>query len=280
VAFASAPVSLAAGAVAGPLTLQLQTGGVADTATADQPVALTTSSPKGGFSTTATGPWSPTLTVTIPAGASSTAFYYTDSLAGTPAITARGVSQVETVVPGPLANLTVTPASASVRAGASQTFSAAGADAYGNAVAVAPAWALSSSTLGRLSTAGGASTVFTGSARAATGKLTASSGGISVAASIIVTRPRPRVAGVGTRMVAGHLVAIARVVAGSQPAAGVPLTLRVRRGSSIVAVVQGRTGANGKLLWRSKKRVPRAVYVARAVIRSRSTASRTQHPAR
>jgi hypothetical protein len=44
--------------------------------------------------------------------------------------------------------------------------------------------------------------------------------------------------------------------------------------------VQGRTGANGKLLWRSKKRVPRGAYVARAVIRSRSTASRTQHPTR
>jgi len=81
-------------------------------------------------------------------------------------------------------------------------------------------------------------------------------------------------------MVGGHLVAIARVVAGAQPAAGVPLTLRARRGSSTVALVQGRTGVNGKLLWRSKKRVPRGAYVARAIIRSLSTASRTQQSAR
>src|SRR5205823_738712 len=70
VGFASAPVALSAGGVAGPLTVQLQTAGVPDTATADQPVALTTTSPNGGFSTTAAGPWSPTLTVTIPAGSS------------------------------------------------------------------------------------------------------------------------------------------------------------------------------------------------------------------
>jgi hypothetical protein len=81
-------------------------------------------------------------------------------------------------------------------------------------------------------------------------------------------------------MVGGHVVATARVLLGSQPAKGVPLTLRVRRGSSVLAVVQGRTGANGKLLWRSKRKLPRGRYVAKAVVRSSSTASRTQQSAR
>src|SRR5439155_7615034 len=51
VAFASAPFALAAGAVAGPLAVQLQTDGVTVADASDQTVTLTTTSPSGGFST-------------------------------------------------------------------------------------------------------------------------------------------------------------------------------------------------------------------------------------
>jgi hypothetical protein len=67
-------------------------------------VNLTTSSPAGGFSTSPGGPWTPTLTVTIPAGTATASFYYEDSQAGTPAITAStdaygSATQTETVAP-------------------------------------------------------------------------------------------------------------------------------------------------------------------------------------
>jgi len=280
VGFATVPFQLTAGTVSAPVTLQVQTAGAPDVATSDQVLTLATSSPKGGFSTVATGPFTPTLTVTIPTGGSTASVYYTDTLAGTPTIAAGAVSQIEAVAAGPLARLAVTPATATVRTGASQTFSTTGFDAYGNGVAPAATWTLSSTALGRLSATTSSSTVFTAGTRGGSLGLTATSGAISSTASITVTKPRLRLAGVGTKMVGGHLVASARVLAGSQPVRGVALTLRVRRGSSVLAVVEGRTAANGKLLWRSKKKLPRAPYVARAVIRSASTASRTQQPAR
>jgi hypothetical protein len=276
VAFASAPFALTAGTVSAPVTLQVQTAGAPDVATADQVIAIATTSPGGGLSTAASGPFTPTLSVTIPTGASSATFYYTDTLAGAPTITAGAVAQQESVVAAPLAKLSVSPATSSVRTSSAQPFAATGSDAFGNAVAVAPAWALSTTILGRLSTATGPTTTFTASSHTGSVRLTASAGGLSAAAAINVFKPRARVAGVGTKMVGGHVVAVARVLAGAAPAAGVPLTLRVRRGSSILAVVLGRTDGRGTLQWRSKKPLKRGRYVASAVIRTASTASRTQ----
>lgn len=57
------------------------------------------------------------------------------------------------VVPGPLASIAVSPARADVPAGTSAVFSAAGLDAAGNAVAIEPAWELSS-PVGRIDAAG------------------------------------------------------------------------------------------------------------------------------
>src|SRR5207237_811950 len=78
-------------------------------------------------------------------------FYYDDTKAGSPTVTASatGMSsgiQTETVNPGPLATMTVSPAAASVSAGGTQIFTASGAGAYGNAVAPSDAtWSLTSS---------------------------------------------------------------------------------------------------------------------------------------
>jgi hypothetical protein len=116
--------------------------------------------------------------------------------------------------------------------------------------------------------------------RAGRGTITAAVDGISASAAITVSRPPARVAGVGAKRIGGHVVATARVLAGSEPVAGISLILRVRRGSSTIAVVSGRTGKNGQLRWRSRHKLPRGAYVARATIRSRSTASRTQQSSR
>jgi hypothetical protein len=283
--FASAPFGVAAGAVAGPVAVQLQTNDVPVTAPSDQAVALTTTSPSGAFSTAPTGPWSPTLSLTIPTGASTASFYYTDTLAGSPTLSASGAAQVETVTPGAVAKLAIAPGNATVAAGNSQSFTVTGSDAYGNVVLGTPTWTLSSSVLGRLLAAADGSALFTAGTRAASGSVTATVGTVTASAPITVTKPKPkpkpspqpRVAGVGIKMVSGHLVATARVLTGARPAAGVALLLHVRKGSSTVARVQGRTRADGTLRWRSAKKLPRAAYVAKAVIRSRSTASRTQH---
>jgi hypothetical protein len=118
----------------------------------------------------------------------------------------------------------------------------------------------------------GAGTTFTAGAAAGRAVLTATAGTLKATARITITKPVPRVAFVGTKMVAGHLVVTARVLAARRPAAGVRLQLKVRKGASVVALVLGRTKGDGRLVWRSKHPLPRAHYVVRATIRSASTA--------
>ena len=93
-------------------------------------------------------------------------------------------------------------------------------------------------------------------------------------------QPRLRVASVRWKLVAHHLVVTVEVLRGSTAVRGVPIVLRVRKGSSVVAVVETRTSARGLVVWRSPRKLPTGRYVAKAAIRSASTASRTQHSAR
>ena len=262
-----------------PLTVAVATAGVAQVQSADTPVTLTTTSPQGGFATAATGPFTPTLTATIPAGASSATVYYSDRLAGSATVSAAlagqaAVTQTETVTAAPLARLTVAPATATVTAGGTVGLTASGADAFGNALPVTPAWSLSTTAYGHLS-----GSTFVASRRTGRVVVTATSGTVSGTATITVVRPPAHVV-VGTKSVAGHLVVTATVLRGSTAAPGVPLTLRVRKGSSTIAVVRARTGKHGTLRWRSRGRLPRAHYVVKATIRSASTASRTQQSSR
>ena len=78
----------------------------------------------------------------------------------------------------------------------------------------------------------------------------------------------PPTASVTVRRVEGHIVA--KVVV--RPHARVVITLRVRRGSSVVAAVTTRTTAAGTFTWRSRRKLPKGRYIARAVVRSASTA--------
>ncbi|MGN6799527.1 MAG: hypothetical protein ACTHKS_15410 [Gaiellaceae bacterium] len=81
-------------------------------------------------------------------------------------------------------------------------------------------------------------------------------------------RPAPPTAGVSVRRMNGHVVATVVV----KPHVRVVVNLRVRRGSSVVADVTARTSATGTFTWRSRKRLPAGRYVARAFVRSASTA--------
>jgi hypothetical protein len=160
-------------------------------------VTLSSSSAAGAFSVSPEGPWSPTLSVDVPAGASSVSIYYRDTAVGTPTLTARAAgrengSQVETVQAGPLASIAVTPSSASIALGSSATFTASGADAYGNPVTPAATWTASG---GSVSPTSGPTTTFTPSA-AGTATVTASANGVSAVASVTVTATPAKVSSI------------------------------------------------------------------------------------
>jgi hypothetical protein len=190
-AITTPPAAFIAGASM-PVSVQIQTAGVAQNATSDQTVTFATSSSRGAFSTSASGPWTATLGVTIPAGASSASVFYTDTLAGSAAISASlagqpSATQTESVTAAALAQLSLTPASATVLYGRSVKLTATGTDGYGNAVATAPAWTLSSGAYGRLYPAGTAAT-FTAANRTGWVTVTASSGGVNGSARLSVVR--------------------------------------------------------------------------------------------
>jgi hypothetical protein len=266
VAVTSAPLSLVAGTAAGPLTVQVQTAGVADTAKADLPVTFTSTSPAGGFAASASGPFTPSLTVTIPAGGTSASVYYTDTLAGTPTISATpaggpAVTQQATVAAAPAAPIVVTPAAAKVRAGAKVQLAAAGRDAFGNAAPVAVTWTASA---GAVSPGG----LLTAPATAGTVIVTAAAGALTATATVAVTRPAPKVSSARASRVGGHV--LARVVV--RPAGRVRIAVRVRRGSSTVARLTTWTTRTGTFTWRSKRNLPPGRYVMSVVVRSASTA--------
>src|SRR5206468_3085451 len=72
--FASAPATLTAGTPSGPLSVQVQQAGIAQTAASPVTVTLASSSAAGAFAPTADGPWTSTLSVDVPAGASAATF--------------------------------------------------------------------------------------------------------------------------------------------------------------------------------------------------------------
>src|SRR5579862_7701522 len=276
--FATAPLTMTAGTTAGPITVQLSTGGVVTTATSPQLVALTTTSPHGAFSTSSAGPWTPTLTLTIPVGASSASFYYQDTTAGTPTVSATlpgqpPATQTVTVVAAAPATIAVEPRSATVMGGTERLFSAQVADSFGNPSTASVTWTLSVPALGTLAPPTAGSTTFTASTTAAgRGRITATVGGLTATAVVTVKRPPPTIGGTLTRHVQGRLVVTVWVVRGTARAKGVAVSLVVRRGSSLVARLTGRTDLHGRYMWHSRHRLPAGRYTVRAAIRSSSTA--------
>ena len=219
-AFVSAPVAATAGSAAGPLTLQLQTLGLAVSASSARTLTLASTSPTGAFATVPTGPWTSTLALPLPAGGSAASFFYLDSSPGSPTLTA-------TLDGGAVASQTE-----SIIAAAPPT----PAPPDPNAPPAAPSQ--------------------TGAAAALASN------------PVAAAKPSARVASVSTRRIGGHLVVSVRVKAGSAPAGRVQVSIRVRRGSSLVAAVTRTTTRAGLASWRSRLALPRAHYIATAVLPS------------
>src|SRR2546426_493990 len=126
---------------AGPITVQSQDSfGNPSNPSSTETVALTSSSPDSPkFSLTSGG--SALTSVSIPSSANSVSFFYGDTKAGTPAITATGsgafsstVTQTETVNTGSLDHLSLSPITSSITFGQSQTYIATGQDQFNNSL--------------------------------------------------------------------------------------------------------------------------------------------------
>lgn len=185
-AFSPSNETLTAGTAAGPVTVDLSAAQSAPVS-----VTLATSSPNGGFATSAGGPFSSTMTLSVPAGATQTpGFYYYDTAAGSPTVTASAAgwssaALAVSVAPGALTAITVSPSTATVASGANQVFTATGYDAYGNQVSVDPSWTTTVPGAS-LSQSTGTSTTFTAGQGAASGQVTASADGVSGSATVTV----------------------------------------------------------------------------------------------
>jgi hypothetical protein len=205
--------------------------------------------------------------VTILTGTSSATVYYTDTHAGTASLLATpagqpAVGQTLTVVPAAPTSLSVTPAKATIKPGTRLQLTATAKDAFANVVPSAATWKASS---GAVSAAG----LFTAPRTAGKVTVTATVGALTATTTVTVAKPAPKVASARASRVAGRVVA--RVVV--KPASRVALIMRVRRGSSLVAVVTARTTRTGSFTWRSRHKLPPGHYVVRAtLLRSASTA--------
>jgi hypothetical protein len=187
--FASAAQTLTAGSASDPITVQLS-----QPASTSVTISVVSSSAAGGFSTSAAGPWSTSLPLTVAPGTiSSGSFYYEDTRAGSPILTASAsgytsTTQTETVTAAALATISVSPATAQLRAGTTKAFSAVGSDGYGNPVSVMPTWSMSP-TLGTFSPNPGNPTTFS-AGTVGTGTITANVGAIAGNASVSVLAKR------------------------------------------------------------------------------------------
>jgi hypothetical protein len=269
--FATPPVTIVAGTPSPAITVDLQIDGIPQNATAPVQVTLTSSSPTGLFSLAATGPWTSALPVTIQPGTSSASFYYQDTTAGSPVITAsapglQSAQQTETITAGQLTSLTVSPATATVVAGTPATFTSNGVDSFGNSAPVAATWAVTPPEFGALSTASGTSTTFTpvpgavGTAQV-TATVSTATGPVTATATLTLTQPKLRASSIryGTRK--RHLVVTVAVVDGSKQAVpGASVSLTVFRGGSKFASSTARTRTTGKLTLTFNRQVVPGCY--------------------
>jgi hypothetical protein len=266
--FSSAPVTVNAGDASAPITVQLQTEGVADPDANPVTVTLATSSPQGGFSTSAAGPWTSTIDVTIPAGSTTgDAVYYRDTQAGAVTLTAtasgrQSGTQSATVSASTVASVSVSPATATVGFGGTQTLTATGYDAFGNPVTPSPTWSLGAGAPGTLSATTGSSVTFTAGSTAGTATVIATVGSSTATASITVKVAPLRVASIAYRLTDGRLAVTTLVVdaATGAPVGGAAASLAIYRNSSLYASGSGTTGSDGRLTVTTSSKVPAGCY--------------------
>jgi hypothetical protein len=261
-AFATPAQTIPAGTPSAAMSLALVTSsGLAVTTPTPLVVTLSSSSSTGVFSSSPAGPWSSTLSLTIaPGTGTSTGFYYQDTRAGSHVLTASAAgatsgTQTVTVTPGPVAAVAVTPASATVRARASRQFTAAGRDAYGNAVSASAAWSLNPARLGTIAPRTGAATTLTAGRALGTGTVTAAiaseSGTISATASVSVTPGRLRIGWIKYRSRGKTVLVNVRAVdAAGQSVSRALISVLVRRDGRRHFSARAVTGAGGRTFHR------------------------------
>jgi hypothetical protein len=260
-AFATPAQTVPAGTPSAAMSLALVTSsGLPVTTVIPLDVTLSSSSPQGTFSTSPEGPWSSTLTLTIAAGSGTSApFYYQDTLAGSHVLTASAAgatsgTQTVTVTPGPIATVAVSPASATVRARASQRFAAVGRDAYGNTVPVSAAWSMRPPPLGALAPRRGSATTFTARRVLGSGTVVASvvteAGTMSGTAGVRVAPARLRIGSIryGGRKNA-VLVTVAALDTSGRPVSGAVVSVLVRRDGRRYLSARGVTGPAGRTVY-------------------------------
>ena len=257
--FTSPPQTVAAGAPSGPIALTLlnATGAVQP---AQSPITITlrSNSPRGQFSLAPTGPWTPTLALSIPAGGSAAGpFYYLDTRAGSATVTASafGVTsgtQSETILPGAPVSLRVATGVRTVAAGASTPLSAIGTDQYGNAVPVTASWTVTPAGLGTIRPLAGSTVNFTAGPRGGVGTVTATGGGFTASAPIVVAPGSLRVAGIRYGIGAGRtlLVTVSLVDVRGRPVPNAYVSVLVRRRGYPFATGRGTTLGNGRKTFR------------------------------
>jgi hypothetical protein len=243
-----APTTLVAGVASPPLQLSGQASG-------SRPfvVTLRSSSPAGAFSTSSAGPWTPSLTLTLSPGTVLT-FSYRDTRAGRATLqaTAPGTTQATrdvTVVAGPTARVSVTPASRAIRARGEVTFKSAPTDAFGNAASAGVTWSVSPPTVGRLIRARGDSVVFQAGRVLGKATVTATAKGAtaSSSATVDVGPGALRIGSVVFRRTARGVEATITTVDGARrPVSLTRLAVVVELDGSRVTRVRVVTGAAGK----------------------------------
>jgi hypothetical protein len=141
IAFTTGPQILTAGTASGAITIQTQDATGAVNVPSDTTITLSSTSGAGRFSLL-TSPWIDITSVTITAGSDSASFYYNDTTAGTPTITAAespsegwtDATQQETVNAANLDHFTFATIISPQTAGAAFSITITGKDAYENTV--------------------------------------------------------------------------------------------------------------------------------------------------
>jgi hypothetical protein len=127
-------------ATQGPVSVTLEdSAGTPVMAPSGFDIGLGSSSPGGVFASSSGG--TPVTTASIPAGETSAAFYYGDTVAGTPTITLSppglpSVTQTETIAPAAPSAITLTPANSTILHGDSMLYEVMASDPFGNAIDV------------------------------------------------------------------------------------------------------------------------------------------------
>ena len=230
-------------------------------------LGVTVSATSAGVASSSAGPFSSTITATVPAGQSTSASFYVEATTvGSATLRASATGwatgdQTDSVAPGPLARIIVSPASASLAEGTTQVFGATGYDAYGNTVPMTPVWSVPA-VAGTLSSSTGPETTLTAGTTPVTVTLSATSGTITGTASVAVTGPSSMQVSLSdsTPKSAGHRakVPVTLTATGAAgPVAGANVTVQTYAGlcgGTLVATSTGVSNSSGT--WSSNVFVP------------------------